>query len=302
MSGWLIAVVVVLAGLLVAACSWVLVLQVELRKMTRQLDGIISNPGTNERVRTNTQSRPLSRFAAAVNRLIESSKQEQQQSRKAELDLKREITNISHDLRTPLTSIKGFSDLLSSSAVSPDEKAEYLSIVQKKIDHLVGTVDLFFELSQLDSLDSGPVLENVPLDQIIIDTMLTYHKAFEEKGFEVRMGRLTAAPALADRKAAGRIVVNIIQNALAYGKNYIAIELIEDAETMRLRAVNDTDAFDAEELERIFDRTYRVDPSRGGGQLGLGLHIVRQLAEKQGGSAAAWMEDEDFVIEVTWKK
>ncbi|WP_052461702.1 sensor histidine kinase [Sporosarcina koreensis] len=300
MGGWLVALL--LAVLLLLACGWLLIVHADMRKMTRQLDGIIGTDMTNERVRTTTHSRPLSRFVEAVNRLIEDTKQKQQQSRKAELDLKREITNISHDLRTPLTSLKGFSDLLASASMPAEEKAEYLAVVQKKIDHLIGTVDLFFELSQLDSLDHELVLEEVALDQLIIDAMLTLHNTFEEKGFEVRMGGLTAVPALADRKAAGRIVANIIQNALAYSKSYIAIDLIEDAETIRLRAANDTDTFDAAELDRIFDRTYRMDPSRSGGQLGLGLHIVRQLAEKQGGRAAAGMEDGDFVIEVTFRR
>lgn len=96
------------------------------------------------------------------------------------MELKREITNISHDLRTPLTSIKGFSELLTDPSISEAERKEFLAIIQKKIDNLTMIVDLFYELSQLDSSDKKLTMEKQFLDQIVVDTMLMFYEDFEK--------------------------------------------------------------------------------------------------------------------------
>ena len=78
--------------------------------------------------------------------------------------------------------------------------------------------------------------------------------------------------------------------------------MIEDNEYIRLRVTNDVETFNVAELQRIFDRTFRMDYSRTGEQLGLGLHIVQQLAEKQGGNAVADVTGDEFILEVSFKK
>ena len=82
-----------------------------------------------------------------------------------EMELKQEITNISHDLRTPLTSIKGFSELLTDTSISEVKKKEFLAIIQKKIDNLTMIVDLFYELSQIDSSDKNKAQNNQSQNQ-----------------------------------------------------------------------------------------------------------------------------------------
>src|SRR5690625_7877225 len=95
-----------------------------------------------------------------------------------EVELKQEITNISHDLRTPLTSIKGFSELLTDASLSETEKEDFLAIIQKKIDNLTMTVVLFYELSQIDSLYNLMIFVQQFLDLIIIEAILIYTVEF----------------------------------------------------------------------------------------------------------------------------
>lgn len=270
--------------------------------MTKQLEEISEHFGTNELLRTNTHNKYLARFADKINQLIILFKQNQQTFEKRELELKQEITNISHDLRTPLTSIKGFSELLSDPALSEEEKKEFLAIIQKKIDNLIMIVDLFYELSQLDSSDKKLIMEQQYLDQIVEETMLMFYEEFENKQLKVDLDENNVSPIFADRKAAVRIVTNIIQNALTYAKSYVTISLTEDDKYIWLRTANDMEETDISELEHIFNRTFRLDSSRTGPQLGLGLHIVQQLVQKQGGQAIANVYENEFIIEVSFQK
>ncbi|TFJ91318.1 HAMP domain-containing histidine kinase [Lentibacillus salicampi] len=300
MNGWLI--ILILIFLLMVSIGMLLLFHWDIRRMTNQLEEIIENFGTNELVRTNTHSKSLIRFVTKINQLIHLFKQDQQHTQKREEEIKQEITNISHDLRTPLTSMKGFSELLHDPSLSETERIEFLTIIQRKIDNLSMMVDLFYEFSQIDSSDKQLVMEQQFLNQIIVDAMLMFYNDFEKSQLKIHVDKTVVAPIFADKKATNRIVTNIIQNALRYAKSYVTINLIEEKEYVRLRAVNDVNEFDRTELHRIFDRTFKMDTSRTNGRLGLGLHIVRQLINKQEGGATADIHENEFKIDVTFKK
>ncbi|MCK0473252.1 sensor histidine kinase KdpD [Halalkalibacter sp. APA_J-10(15)] len=300
MNSWLM--IIMLIFLLIISTGTLLLLLFDMKRMTKQLDEIIGNFGTNELVRTNTHSKILIQFITKINQLIYLFKQDQQNMVKKEKELKEEVTNLSHDLRTPLTSIKGFSELLTDPSISGEERKEFLSIIQKKIDHLTMMADGFYELSQIESSDKPFTLEQQLLDKIVVEAMLLFYNDFEKNQLNVHMDEMTVSPILADKKATNRIVTNIIQNALRYAKSYVTINLVEEETYYRLRVVNDIGPFDHTELNRIFDRSFRLDPSRSGGQLGLGLHIVQQLINKQEGQVAADVHDHKFMIDVWFKK
>lgn len=301
MNSWLI--IVILSILLVVCISMLLLLYWDIRRITSQLKGINENFGTNELIRTNTHSRGLLRFIENINQLIHLFKQDQQRKQRREEALKQEITNLSHDLRTPLTSIKGFSELMADPSLSDAEKKEFLAIIQKKIDHLTMMVDQFYELSQIESSDQKFSIQQVSLNQLVVDTMLLFYHDFEKNKLQIEIDETAVPPILADEKAVHRIISNIVQNALRYAESYFTIRLAEEEECVRLEAENDITVLDDKtELHRIFDRSYRMDSSRTGGQLGLGLHIVRQLVMKLGGQIDAKLEDNKFQIVVSFKK
>ncbi|WBL16786.1 sensor histidine kinase [Sutcliffiella sp. NC1] len=299
-NSWLI--IIILGFLLMVSISKLLLFHWDIRRMTKQLEEISKNFGTNELVRTNTHNKNLSRFATKINQLIQLYKQNQQSVERREMELKQEITNISHDLRTPLTSIKGFSELLTDPTISEADRKEFLEIIEKKIDNLTMIVDLFYELSQLDSSDKKLTMEKQSLDQIVVDTMLMFYEDFEKEQLQVQLVEESVPPILADNKATVRIITNIIQNALTYAKSYLKISFVEEEEYIRLRAVNDVEKINAAKLQQIFNRTYRLDSSRTGTHLGLGLHIVQQLVNKQGGKAVANVRDNEFIMEVSFRK
>lgn len=295
-------IIITLMLLLIVNIGMLLLFHWDIKKMTNQLEEIIENFGTNELVRTNTHSKSLIRFATKINQLIQLFKEDQQFTQRREIELKQEITNISHDLRTPLTSIKGFSELLTDRSLSETEKEEFLAIIQKKIDNLTMMVDLFYELSQIDSADKQLIMEQHFLDQLVVEAMLMFYDDFEKSQLRIHVDEVVLPPIIADKKATNRIVTNIIQNALRYAKSYLTITLIEDEKYVWLRAINDVTEFNRTEINRIFDRTFRLDNSRTAGHLGLGLHIVRQLINKQGGKVVADVHKNEFRIDVAFKK
>ena len=291
-GSWLIITILLL--LLIVTFARLLLFHWDIKNMTKQLDDIIENFGTNELVYTNTHNQTMNQFTAKINQLIHLFKQDQQHTLNREKNLKQEITNISHDFRTPVTSIKGVTELLSEPSLSETQRKEFLTIIEKKIDNLTMKVDLFYELSQLDSSDKQLIMEKQSLDHIVVDTMLLFYGDFEKKQIKVEMDERTVSPILADKKAVDRIVANIIQNAITDAKSYFKISFVEEEEVIRLRAVNDVEEINVTSLQRIFDRTVRLDSSRTGNQLGLGLHIVQQLVTKQGGTAVADVHDNEY--------
>lgn len=300
MNGWVIASI----GLVIVCSVCIvklLLIYWDIKKMTQQLEGIIHAFGTNEVLYTNTHHPVLSQFILKINQLIHLHKQNQQLQEGRERKLKQEITNISHDLRTPLTSIKGFSELLTDPTVTSEEKERYIMIIQKKIDTLTTQVNQFYELSSIESSDQPIQLENVLLNQLIEEKMVLFYQDFMAAHLEVRISELNEVVVFADYKAVDRILLNLIQNALRYAKSYFEIELLKEDEDVRLRLRNDVVQLDADMLAQLFNRTYRVDTSRSDGQLGLGLHIVQQLVEQQGGKVSAQVESDCFQIDILFK-
>lgn len=297
MNGWIIF------GICMAILSLVSIGRLyyvywDVKKMTEQLKNVNAHFGTNERVRTNSHNKKLSQFANEINRLIHLYKENERYLEKREIQLKEEITNISHDLRTPLTSIKGFSELLLDEELSHSEKNEYLSIVQGKIDVLTTQVDLFYELWSIDSSDHKLEMKPIALNEIIEEKMLMFYQTFYEKELDVIADHLQETRIIANEEAVDRILTNMIQNALRYAKSYVRITLFEEQDFTCFRMINDTKSLTEEDLSRIFSRGYRKDQSRGDGQLGLGLHIVQQLMQKQGGKVLADVEDEEFTLDI----
>ncbi len=274
----------------------------DVRRMTNQLEDIIQNFGTNELVRTNMHNKTMNRFIVKINQLIHLFKKDQQETQKREKKLKQEITNISHDLRTPLTSLKGFSELLTDSSLSEAERKEFLAIILKKIDNLTMSVDLFYELSQIDSLDSKLEMEQQFLDQIVVETMLMFYEDFDKSQLKIQVNEGQVSPIFADQKATNRIIINMIQNALRYAKSYVTLNLAEVDKYVKLSAINDVNELEIPEVHRIFDRTFTTEASRSGRQLGLGLHIVQQLIQKQGGEVVADVQGNEFRIDVYFRK
>ncbi len=303
LNDWfLVGGAVVLLVIILVISIKLLLLRLEMKSISKQVDTIVKQFGTNQLVQTKTHSNLSAPLITNINELIQLYKQDQQEKTLQEKELRQEMTNISHDLRTPLTSLKGFSELLLDSNLPESEKNEYVLIILKKIDQLTLISESFYELSQLDSADVQAQIELLSVDQIMMEALVLYHDQFEKSALTIEVDELYDWTIKADRHMTIRILSNVLANALTYASSYLTITLRNEDEHVIICIANDVDSFDQSKLDRIFERSFRLEPSRTNGRLGLGLHIVQRLVEKQGGKVKADVHEGEFSIEVWLRK
>lgn len=275
------------------------------KSMTKQIRDIIEFEQTNYKVQDLVPLKTYSELNFEINRLLENITNDRIQFNKKTKAYQEEVLNISHDLRTPLTSMKGFMDIIESKYHNGEDISEYLAIVDNKIEILNNLVETFYEISQIESDDYLIEPEFLNLNELLSDTMLAFYGDFEMKKLDVEMNLSDALPDLyLDRKLILRVITNIIQNILKYGKTYCEVKSVSIDNTIQLVFINDIseDLALNEDLEKIFNRSYTGDTSRTKGSLGLGLVIAKKLVELQNGTIAAKLEDNIFRITIEFKK
>ncbi len=201
--------------------------------------------------------------------------------------VKREfVTNVSHELKTPLTAIKGFLETMEN--VSDEKNAHYLEIIVRNTERLIGIVGDISHLSELEERGNLPSLERVNINRIILDVIAIFETQIGEKG-------LTLTTDLEDKKTAimadpfqlEQIIINLIDNAVKYtNEGEINITAKTDDHWFTLSVTDTGIGIPEEDLPRIFERFYRADKSRSRrlGGTGLGLSIVKYIVLLHNGS------------------
>ena len=195
---------------------------------------------------------------------------------KKENELKENISCLSHDLRTPLTSIRGYLQLLSS---APDEKrAEYISALSGKALRLERLIDDFYQISLLEAGQYPFYYEKVELCSLLTEILLDNYSIFSVNGIEPQIEIPNMDIYLnADRKACIRIIQNLIFNAVTSTTNNVVIQLINIADSVQLCIKNPVASIPTEEYSKLLERFYVADVSRSNGTSGQGLYIVKKL-------------------------
>ncbi|MGG3892078.1 sensor histidine kinase [Metabacillus fastidiosus] len=235
----------------------------------------------------------------SVNELIEQLEKIQIQSIKSQVARKSLLSSISHDIRTPLTSIIGYIDALRDDiATSEAEKQEYLRILSKKAGNLKELIEEIFDMAKLDA-DEMPLKEE-PLDlaEVARESLIEFLPELKNEHVELHISIPEKnCYVIADRLSLIRIIHNIIKNALEYGKDgkMLGIQIIEKANEYQLLIWDQGPGIPKEDLEFVFERMYRSDQSRSpfSSGSGLGLAIAKALVEKNKGDI--WVESVPWV-------
>lgn len=236
-----------------------------------------------------------------LNELLELRQEERARYRRKEQELRRQIANVSHDLRTPLTSILGYLQLLEGDGLPAEKKAEYLAVIEGRARTLQTFIAAFYDLSRIEGGELPLEREKVDLGRALSDQLAAAYEQIEAAGLDMTVDIATGLPMVwADSGAVTRIFSNLLTNALRHGTDALSIRLYRNGDKLVSAFSNQAENLTAEDAVHVFERFYTADKMRTGQSTGLGLAIVKALAERMGHSAVARWEDGVFTVEIRW--
>lgn len=270
-----------------------------LRQARQDLAEMMQNPQENRLLLSPCPSREAERLFAQINSYIQLQQKERINWQRQELLLREQIENISHDLRTPLTAILGYLELVNREKMSAEDQ-EAMAIVEKKSRYLQRLIGDFYDLSRLERADVKLELKPVEITRLIRETVLAYYPQLTQKQLEVEL-LLPEAPVMicGDRETVERILQNMLQNALRYARSCFQIRVYDERQAEEHRICvdfcNDTDQLTQLDIPHLFERFYTADCARSGGSTGLGLTISGLLAKAMGGRATAALSEQGML-------
>ncbi|MCI8468138.1 MAG: HAMP domain-containing histidine kinase [Eggerthellaceae bacterium] len=290
----MIGLVLALAGLAACGVAVTWAYSHELRRMAAFLRTRAAR--SNARLTTDMPGRGFYELASAVNDEIDRAADDRRADLGARRDFQRDLTSLSHDIRTPLAGAKGYVQL---AADEPDaaRRAHYLDAAVARLDAMETLLGQLFAYAQANDpdlvLDPAPT----PVLPLLANVLDGQRLAFDERGWEPTVSFDDEGLVLdVDPDALARIFENLVVNALRYGAAAPAVR-------QRGRSIvfaNPVDNPASVDAERLFERFYRADPARTSGGTGLGLAVVGSLAQAMGMKVEAAMEGDELRITLRW--
>jgi two-component system phosphate regulon sensor histidine kinase PhoR len=200
------------------------------------------------------------------------------------------VANVSHELKTPLTAIRGFAETLRGSELPPAQRHAYLDVVLRHAERLAQLIDDILELSRVEGRQQPFSPAEVDVARVATVLVRDMQPQLEARRLRADLAPGARGSAWADRRAVEQILSNLLDNACKYTEpgGRIEVRVTEAGGQLRLEVEDDGIGIPPEDLPRVFERFYRVDKARSRdlGGTGLGLAIVKHLAQAQGGEVS----------------
>lgn len=296
---WLCFIVAVVIAVILSV--YIIRYKKQLNDVVDQIEFIREND-SNLRLELFLQSNELKNLVKQINSILDEKREDKVASNKAEKEFKVAITNVSHDLRTPLTSIVGYIDMLKNQESTIEDNEDYLEIVRGRVQYLVQMLDHLFEFARIESGEYMVSREKVDIVQTFVETLYLFYHDFSKKKAEPQLD-IPDVPVyiLGDKDILRRIFENLIKNAFVHGEGdlHVSIEQINDYASIYVQ--NYAPNLNEQDTQRLFDRFYTSDPSRHRKTTGLGLSITKRLVELLDGKVHAYKKGENLVIVLEFK-
>lgn len=266
-------------------------------EICRQLE-ILEKEKTNKRVQTELYYREIFDLANRINHMADRQEAETLSIRQKEQRLKETLTNLSHDIRTPLTSLKGFFELYDEETDAV-QKTYYGRIIRERMDDLSILLEELFTYTKLQNDTYELTLEPQNFTKLVLDCLFSFYEQWQEKGIRPALS-VDERPAyvLCNSTAVKRVLTNVLRNALVHGDGNIDICYRITEEHVFFQCKNSCASSPELDPARVFERFYKGDAARQESSSGLGLSIARELTLRMGGSMDAKLENNIFTIEI----
>ncbi|MCL2354027.1 MAG: HAMP domain-containing histidine kinase [Defluviitaleaceae bacterium] len=293
----LIVLCIIFGLLFLVVLADILIIRSDLRHLDEGLAGII-NKDTNARLTTRSINRYVLNLAQNINATLKAKREIKLEAQRAEVALKRAITNISHDLRTPLTAAKGYLQMVQDGDLDEETRKKYLAIIMDRVDGLSHLMEDLFEFAHILEGNTTTQMSDVNIINLLQDALSEAYGELTQKGFEVDVN-MADSPIVhhTDHDALKRILQNLLKNAHTHGKELLEVSLDEKGITI----ANKAEGLEGLDVVQMFERFYTSDASRSNKTTGLGLAIAKELAKQAGVSLNATIEGDMLVMRLSFR-
>lgn len=273
-----------------------------IRDTIKQLQEINCDIGENRIVTISSPNKQYEQLLIEINKSLQEIRNERVAYAKREKLFKQQIENISHDLRTPLTSILGYLKIFDTSKWNQEEQEDIKTVI-RKAEKLQELITQFYDYSRLSAQDYTLQFDCIEITRLMRMTLADVYKELEQRQLEV-LAHVSEKEiyAIVDEQALQRVFENLLQNAVRYAVSYLEVIVSETEGNVEISFVNDVKDMMPRDVEQFFDRFYTADTSRSNGSTGLGLTIAKEFVEKMGGNIIAQIEEDRLQIVIRIKK
>lgn len=291
----LIAIIVVQGILLITVIVKYILYRRQVINICRQIVFIRENC-TNRIIYNDIIEKEILKLTNLINLMCEEHKAKENILKEKDRRLKIAMAGISHDIRTPLTSLRGFFELLESET-DAEKKKKYNKIIDNKLIELTELLEELFTYTKLQDEDYVLELGEYDFTKIVLGTLFSFYGTFKEKNIETEVD-IDEEPVIVtcNDVAVKRILYNILKNAVLHGSGRINISYKKENGRLEFICKNSVENHWEIDISQVFDRFYKADVARGKGSTGLGLSVAKELSCRMGGGISAWVKDGMFAI------
>lgn len=267
-------------------------INISIRKLQEEMEFILNND-TNHLITLSCGNRNIKRTMERMNMYLRKLRKEELIYKNGNRELQEIITNISHDLRTPLTSMKGYIDLLRKERLK-SKRLEYMNVIEGRMDNLIELTGKLYDYSMCLDIKEKVKRENVCLNDVLEDILAYYYEVFKSKGIvpEIDMVKRKIYRNI-DKNMFIRTLENVLSNIIKYSEGDVKIILLDNG---KMIFKNKASRLDTTSVNRLFDRYYTTE--NGSKVSGIGLSIARQLVLLNGGVIVAKYQKGYLIVEI----
>lgn len=277
--------VVILLTIIFILVIYLFLLKKEIKRIRYSLDEIL-NIDSNKILHSEFSNKELNKLLQKINKTITYVRNKELNLEQKNNSLKKEIINITHDLRTPLTSALGYIDLVLKSNLSKEETIKELKIIENRLLRLNELINSLFEFSMITTNTKAIDIKQINLVAIIEECISHYYDDFNRENRKIIFdNKIKKCAILSNEEMLKRVIDNLISNSLKHGNSNLTIKLSKDND---IRLLFENEIVDINlDIDHIFDEFYTSDISRTKGNTGLGLAIAKQFIESLNGKIYA---------------